>query len=303
MELERKTFHAELKAVDEPTGVIEAIVSVFNNTDLGGDIVRAGAFNQSLGRKMPKGVWMHDWEQPVAKTLMAKELEPGNPMLPPALANLGGLYVKGQFNLDTQRGREAFSDIKFGLVDEFSIGYYASKVMYNDKTFERELIECELIEWSPVLQGMNPATLLISAKSAEGAHRDGLRFAEQLDMALAAIKAAQAQATAAQTEVTAAVARAKEIVSLRQAEQKVGKVLSAANLAKLQDASTQLSDHSTGIMSVIEMIDELCDLVLGEPEDEEPQEDDAGQPAKSAAEVQALKLRIAQRMSALYQAA
>lgn len=279
MELERKTFHAELKAVDEPTGIIEAIVSVFNNTDMGGDIVRAGAFNTSLGRKMPKGVWMHDWEQPVAKTLMAKELEPGNPMLPPMLANLGGLYVKGQFNLDTQRGREAFSDIKFGLVDEFSIGYYASKVMYNDKTFERELIECELIEWSPVLQGMNPATVLISAKSAEDTENDIVPFARDLEAVNDAVKRIAARALAR-----------KELLV------KQGRVLSQSNLDKLQGVSGDLA-------TIIELIDELCDMALGEPEDEEPQEDDAGQPAKSAAEVQALKLRIAQSMSALYIAA
>jgi hypothetical protein len=50
---------------------------------------------------MPKGVWMHDWKTPVAKTLEAKELLPGDPLLPPVLKDNGGAYVKAQFNLGT----------------------------------------------------------------------------------------------------------------------------------------------------------------------------------------------------------
>ena len=162
---ERKSYPlADVKSDDE-TGVIEAIVSVFNNVDHGKEIVRPGFFQKSIDRKLPKGVWAHDWKQPIAKTLEAKELHAGDPLLPTHLMSLGGAYIKGQFNLETQRGKEAYSDIKFGIVDEFSIGYAVLKDGKDQETGARELIEGDWKEWSPVLVGMNDQTALISIKS------------------------------------------------------------------------------------------------------------------------------------------
>lgn len=166
--MERKSYPISLKSTDE-TGVIEAIVSVFNNVDAGKEIVREGFFQKSIEKKLPKGVWAHDWKQPIAKTLEAKELPPGDPLLPAHLMALGGAYIKGQFNLDTQRGREAYSDVKFGIIDEFSIGYAVLKDGKDKDTGARELIEGDWKEWSPVLVGMNDQTRLISIKAAEDA--------------------------------------------------------------------------------------------------------------------------------------
>lgn len=154
-------------------GIIEAVVSVFNNVDAIGDRIRPGAFTRSLARKLPKGVWGHDWETPVAKTLEARELLAGDTLLPQSLAELGGLYIKAQFNLSTQRGREAFSDIEFGIVDEFSIGYRVKDAAFDEETGIYELLEIELYEWSPVLVGMNPATALISCKGQPFPGADG----------------------------------------------------------------------------------------------------------------------------------
>ena len=112
-----------------------------------------GAFSKSLAKRTPKGVWAHDWSQPIAKTLEARETNEG-------------LVIRGQFNLDTQRGREAFSDIKFGIIDEFSIGYRVMKDSYDPEQKDiRQLDELDLFEWSPVLVGMNPATELLTIKS------------------------------------------------------------------------------------------------------------------------------------------
>jgi HK97 family phage prohead protease len=161
MEMLYKTFKAQ--TIDSKDGVIKAIVSVFSNVDNGNERVLPGAFKNSLKRKLPKGVWMHDWKQTVAKTLVARELMPGDPLLPPELSLLGGLYIEGAFNLNTQRGKEAFSDIDFGIVDEFSIGYQNEKTAYDEKTGVLDLVEVNLYEWSPVLYGMNSATVLLEA--------------------------------------------------------------------------------------------------------------------------------------------
>lgn len=152
--------------MDDDQGLIEAIVSVTANKDRGGERVMPGFFAKSLTGKMPRGVWCHDWTKPIAKTLVAEEWVAGDSRLPAELRDFGGYYIKGQFNLETQRGREAYSDLKFGTIDEFSIGFSVTSERYNASTKTRDLIEGEWFEWSPVLVGMNPATQLLTIKSA-----------------------------------------------------------------------------------------------------------------------------------------
>lgn len=152
---ERKILSARIELVESKSegdqGIIEAYVSMFGNVDLGGDKIVQGAFSESLMKKLPKGVWMHEWETPIAKTLEARE-------------DAKGLYIKGQFNLETQRGREAYSDIKFGIIDEFSIGYRVLDYEYEEDG-TRVLKKIKLYEWSPVLAGMNPDTELLTVKN------------------------------------------------------------------------------------------------------------------------------------------
>ena len=142
---ERKSFQGySVKVVDQPQGIIEAVVSVFGNVDSAGERILPGAFTQSLIQKPPKGVWMHQWDQPIAKTIEARELLPGDPLLPDEIRLLGGLYIKGQFNLGTQRGRDAFSDVAFGVVDEFSIGYSVTKQSANKEMGCVDLLELKI---------------------------------------------------------------------------------------------------------------------------------------------------------------
>lgn len=150
----RVRARAEIKIIEEKAdsdqGIIEAYVSIFDNIDLVGDIIRRGAFVESLRKKLPKGVWMHNWEEPVAKTLVAEEDDKG-------------LFIRAQFNLETQRGRESFSDIKFGIIDEFSIGFKILDYEW-DENDNRIIKKVRLYEWSPVLAGANPDTELINVK-------------------------------------------------------------------------------------------------------------------------------------------
>lgn len=172
MKIERKAFNAaSFKATDAAQGIAEMIVSIFNNVDSGNEVVLPGFFAESIaarraadGRPKAKGVWGHDWLTPIAKTLDAQELLPGDPRLPTDTQTLGGLWVKAQFNLETQRGREAFSDMQGGYIDEFSIGYSVSQDKYQDG--KRFLVKGDWYEWSPVLVGMNDATALLSTKTA-----------------------------------------------------------------------------------------------------------------------------------------
>ena len=64
--------------VDTIEGVAEAIVSVTNIVDSVNDIIVPGAYKSTLKKRNPKGVWSHDTNIPVAKTLRVEELMPGD---------------------------------------------------------------------------------------------------------------------------------------------------------------------------------------------------------------------------------
>jgi HK97 family phage prohead protease len=242
MEIQRKTFpSAEFKVLNEKEGIAEMIVSVFHNIDHGGEIVMPGFFQDSIerrrtadGRPRVKGVWAHDWAQPVAKTLDARELLPGDPGLPESIRDFGGLWVRGQFNLDTQRGHDAFSDLQFGTVDEFSVGYRVKKDEWDEDTGVIRLIEGEWYEWAPVLVGMNPLTELVGTK--------GLRYVEHSEAVLAA-----AQEWLDRTKALAAL-RAED-----------GRTLSAEHIERLAQARDAL-------LGVTEEIKALLSDGQSEPE-------------------------------------
>jgi len=240
MNIERKQYGASV-ATEAGAGIVEAIVSVFGNTDHANEVVMPGAFKASLERKLPKGVWAHNWHMPIAKTLEARELAPGE------RNERGGLYIKGQFNLDTQAGREAYSNIKFGIIDEFSIGYRVVREVEAKDSDTRELHEIELYEWSPVLVGMNPETELLGIKSqlppASGDTIDPTKepatFAYQADYTLVVLKAF--------------MERAKALYELRAKE---GRVLSTANRGRIKTCL----DSMQGLAADLEAL-----LVMTEP--------------------------------------
>jgi len=137
---------------DGEKGIIEAYVSIFDNVDLVGDIIKQGAFAESLAKKLPKGVWAHNWDEPIAKTLEARE-------------DSKGLYIKGQFIEGVQKADEAYKLIKEGVIDEFSIGFRILGYEWSeDDPDVRIITKARLYEWSPVLAGANPDTELISIK-------------------------------------------------------------------------------------------------------------------------------------------
>ena len=115
-----------VRGVDSADGIVEAIVSVTNIVDSVNDVIVPGAYAKTLKKRNPKGVWSHDTNIPVAKTLSVSELIPGDTRLPQDLQEkgAGALLVKMQFNLNTTRGRDAFHDVQFFADEqEWSIGY------------------------------------------------------------------------------------------------------------------------------------------------------------------------------------
>ena len=144
-------------------------MSVTNIVDNVKDIIVPGAYEDTLQKRIPKGVWSHDTTVPVARTVKAEELSPGDDRLPEHLQaqDAGGVLVKMQFNLNTTRGRDAYEDIKFfGGEQEWSIGYSVPEggsEMKGD-TGIRHIKQLEWYEYSPVLFGAAPGTKTVSVK-------------------------------------------------------------------------------------------------------------------------------------------
>lgn len=155
--------------ISSADGIVEAIVSVTNVVDSVNDVIEPGAYKNTLRKRNPKGVWSHDTNIPVAKTLKVEELMPGDSRLPEDLRqqNAGALLVKMQFNLNTSRGRDAFYDVQFFAEEqEWSIGYSVpeGKSVQDEKTGVRFIKALELYEYSPVIFGAAPSTRTLSVK-------------------------------------------------------------------------------------------------------------------------------------------
>lgn len=149
-DLLKKASHGELmiKASDDPDappGWIEGYGSKFGLVDSYGESVQPGAFKKTLRewkkRKRPVPMlWQHMGAEPIGGW---SELEEDDV----------GLKLGGQVDLETQRGREAFSAIKGQYVGGLSIGYF--EIRADPWTWEpteepRKLYELDLREVSIV---------------------------------------------------------------------------------------------------------------------------------------------------------
>lgn len=149
-DLLKKASHGELSVKasadpDAPEGTIEGYGSKFGLVDSYGESVVAGAFKKSLRewkkRKRPiPMLWQHDSRMPIGGWHSYEEDEIG-------------LKLIGLINVETQRGREALSDVKAETVGGLSIGYYEIKAdpfSWEAQEEPRKLYELDLRETSVV---------------------------------------------------------------------------------------------------------------------------------------------------------
>lgn len=112
-----KASHVELEVKAEgDDGVITGYGSIWNAVDSYGETVVKGAFKESLRewkkRKRPiPMLWQHRSDQPIGGWHEFEEDDTG-------------LKLSGKLNLETQRGKEAWSDVRAQNVGGLSIGYY-----------------------------------------------------------------------------------------------------------------------------------------------------------------------------------
>lgn len=139
-------------------GVITGYASVFGAPDQGGDVVQKGAYVASLkalaatGRGV-KMLWQHDATQPIGIWDEVRE-------------DAKGLFVKGRFLTEIQKGAEALALVKAGAIDGLSIGYRTVKAE-KDAKGHRLLHELELWEVSLVTFPMLPDARVMGKADAE----------------------------------------------------------------------------------------------------------------------------------------
>lgn len=145
-----------IKEEGSSIGIIKGYLSIFGNTDLGGDVVKAGAFKRSLQHNEGKVVFMADHGYKTFEVLGVLELEEDEK----------GLKMLGKINLKTEQGRNAFETIKFqtehGVPIGASIGYEPLKYVRNS-TNGYDLEEVKLAEGSVTPFPMNEEALITEA--------------------------------------------------------------------------------------------------------------------------------------------
>ncbi|MFE3326889.1 HK97 family phage prohead protease [Streptomyces sp. NPDC059176] len=167
-----KDFSARVKAAGVADGLAEgqfvALVSVFGNEDSVGDIVRPGAFTQTLQDWQTKGdpipvIWAHDWSDPFSHIGTVVK----------AVETLQGLEVTGQIDdLDTNpTASQVYRLLKGRRVTQFSFAYDVDEGAWVEDDEHRyggyyELRRLKLHEVGPCLVGANQETELLAAKAA-----------------------------------------------------------------------------------------------------------------------------------------
>lgn len=167
-----------LKAVEgAPAGTFEAIVAVFGNVDLQGDRIIPGAFTDTLAEWKSSGdpipvIFSHQWdtvEAHIGEVLEAKELLPGDPMLPPELSTFGGLWTKFALDLEDEKTYARTIDrlLSKRRIKEFSFAYDV-RGERRGSDGANELTKLDVIETGPTLKGANPATRLLADALDDG---------------------------------------------------------------------------------------------------------------------------------------
>lgn len=162
-----KSFElVSFKADTDDRGVFTAVVSVFDNVDLDGEVIPFGAFTETLEKGLPPVVWSHNWmTPPIGVTLEAEQLEGV------------GLQTKGRLFIDDDSvplARHVYKAMTSTGGDgrpalrEWSVGMKVLSERFEEIDGRRVTIleKLDLAEYGPVLKGANPLTRTVAVKTA-----------------------------------------------------------------------------------------------------------------------------------------
>ena len=160
----QKVSPTEIKVLDDAAGIVEAHVNSMGVPDSDGDVIISTAFDKSIESNLPIPILgHHDQTQIIGKVLTARAI--------PFDDGSHKLQILGQFNMDTQAGREAFSNVRGEYIKEWSVGFNmpagAAKMDNLNGQSVRVIEDLDWVETSIVVRGASPGTQTVAAKSAD----------------------------------------------------------------------------------------------------------------------------------------
>ena len=227
MKIERKAI--EIKLSTNKPGSFVARIATLNQQDHDGDVTMPGAF---AGKTVLISAYQHgSWagQLPVGKAIIKESGE--------------DVIAEGEFNLQTETGREHYEAIKFsGELQEWSYGFKVLETASEKEMDEwveahdgarptRILKKVEPYEISPVLKGAGIGTATVAIK--------GRSYEEEFDAVLAA--------------VADFAERSESLADLRRKE---GRVLSTTNMERMH----RMMEQMRGVMDSMEEM-----LAMAEP--------------------------------------
>lgn len=150
---EQKNLVIEVKA-DGDKGSFTGVLSTYGNVDQAGDVCLKGCFTKDVatyGTKRPL-LWQHDAHQPIGSFEIVDTEQ--------------ALVIAGKYNLDVEKGREAYALTRAGDIGGLSIGYRTEQADY-DAEGHRLLKEVTLYEGSVVTFPCNREAVLTAVKERE----------------------------------------------------------------------------------------------------------------------------------------
>jgi len=160
-----KTMTGSAKAIDEAEGIVEAYTNTMGVVDADGDIVEPTAFNASIADNLPIPVLSgHDQGKLVGKVIFAQPRHIADDEY--------RLFTRMQMNMDTEAGRDAFSNVAGDFVREWSIGFNIPRESDVEQegsdvsTVIRRIANLDWVEVSSVIRGSSPSTSTVAAKSS-----------------------------------------------------------------------------------------------------------------------------------------
>ena len=210
----------DLAISDEIEGKVEAVFSVFNTVDSDEDVVLPNSIKSAWGDKGVPMVWSHDWKDVIGRGDIVQDDEKA--------------VFKGQFIMDTERGRDAFHTVKaMGDLQQWSFGYQVTDSENGDFKKDGQTQEVRYIKSAPVFEvsrvlvGANQETHTLAVKEdnsnaeVDSEPKSNLRFTDEADNVLITINSF--------------IDRAKELTSLRLEKKKKLSKGATESLVNLQD--------------------------------------------------------------------
>ncbi|MCI5047625.1 MAG: HK97 family phage prohead protease [Aquisalinus sp.] len=122
------------------TASIEGYAALFNRPDLGGDIIRPGAFAAARPANT-RLLWQHRAEAPIGRWLRLTE-------------DANGLFVHGELLLESKHAREVHTLLQGGALNGLSIGFNTKAA--RRRKGGRDILKLDLWEISIVTFPMMP---------------------------------------------------------------------------------------------------------------------------------------------------